>query len=99
MNQKGGFFSSFLLPIMTANLPLIKNALPPLAKSVLIPLGLMAATSATGEAISNKIYGLGMTTLRISKEQMKDVMEIVIYFEESGLLNKCVSKTIENEAK
>ena len=30
---------------------------------------------------------------------MKDIMEIVIYLEESSLLNKSVSKTSENEKK
>ena len=30
---------------------------------------------------------------------MKGFMEIVKHFEESGLLNKVVSKTIQNEAK
>ena len=40
-----------------------------------------------------------MVTLIISNEEMKDIMEIVKYLEESVLLNKSVSKTIENEEK
>ena len=40
-----------------------------------------------------------MTTLIISKEEMKYVIEIVKYLEKSGLLNKGVSKTVENKAK
>ena len=40
-----------------------------------------------------------MITLIISNEEMKDIMEIVKYLEESVLLNKSVSKTIENEEK
>ena len=40
-----------------------------------------------------------VTTLIISNEEMNDFMKIVMSFEESGLLVKGVSKTIENEAK
>ena len=60
----------------------------------MISLGLLAAASTTDEAIPKKIYGSGMTPLRISKE-MKNVMEIVIYFEESGLLNKLLAKQLK----
>ena len=45
-NQEGGFLS-FFRPLTTAGLPLIKGALTPLAKSVLIPFGLTRAASAT----------------------------------------------------
>ena len=41
----------------------------------------------------------GMTTLTISNEEMNDIMRIVKPLEESGLLIKGVSETIENEAK
>ena len=44
---------------MTAGLSLMKNVLTPLAKSVLIPLGLTAAASATEAAFPKKIYGSG----------------------------------------
>ena len=40
-----------------------------------------------------------MTTPIFSNKEMKGFMEIVKHFEESGLLNKVVSKTIRNEAK
>ena len=36
---------------MAAHLPLVKSVLTPLAKCVLVPLGLMAATSATNTTI------------------------------------------------
>ena len=45
------------------------------------------------------IYGLDMTTLIISNEEMKDMMEIVKSLEQSGLLEKVVSETNENEEK
>ena len=76
----------------------MKNILKPLAKSILMPLGLMAAALATDMAIY-KMFGSGFTTLIIFNEEMEDIMEIVKSPEDSGLLIKGVSKTIKNEAK
>ena len=42
-------------PLMSAGVPLMKNVLTPLAESILIPLGLMAALSAIDAAIQKKI--------------------------------------------
>ena len=84
---------------MRVGLPLMKNILTPSAESVLIRLALTAAASATDAAIQTQIYVSGMTTLIILKEEMKYVIEIVKYLEKSGLLNKGVSKTVENKAK
>ena len=49
--QSGGFLSKLLGPLLKAGLPLIKNVIKPLAKSVLIPLGLTAAASAAHAGI------------------------------------------------
>ena len=49
-------------------MPLIGNVLKPLAKSVLIPLGLTEAASATDVAIQEKMFGSGNTALMISNE-------------------------------
>ena len=58
----------FLQPLMTAGLPLFENVLTTLAKTVLIPLGLTAATSATDTAIQKEIFdGSGTTALIISE--------------------------------
>ena len=46
-----------------------------------------------------KNCGLGMTTLIISNEEVKDVMKIIKSLEESGLLIKGVSTTIETLEK
>ena len=73
--------------------------LQPLAKSILIPLRLTASQSVRDATIQNKIYGSGTTTLIISNEEMKDIMKIIKSLEDSGLLIKGVSKTIQNEAK
>ena len=77
----------------------MKNILKPLAKSVLIQLGLTTAVSATDQANHKKIFGSGNMTLRISNEDMNDIMKIIESLEESGLLIKDISKTIKNEAK
>ena len=73
----------------------MKNVLKELAKSVLIPLTLTAATDA---AIHKKMFRAGLTAI-ISNEEMNDIMKIVKSLEESGLLIKGVSKTIKNEAR
>ena len=89
-------FSNFLRPLMTAGLPLMKSVLTPLPKNVLLPLGLATGMSAADAAIQKKIYGSGTIALVISNEEMEDIMEIVKSLEESGLLIKGISETIEN---
>ena len=43
MIQSGGFLGRLLSPLLKTGLPLMKSAIQPLAKGVLIPLGLNAA--------------------------------------------------------
>ena len=54
MIQSGGFLGRLLGPLLKTGLPLIKNVIKPLAKSVLIPLGLTAAASAADAGIHKK---------------------------------------------
>ena len=65
----------------------------------LIPLGLTAAASAADAGIHKKILGSGNTTLIISNEEMNDVMKIVQGLEDSNILLRGVTKTIESETK
>ena len=99
IGQSGGFLGRILGPLLKTGLLLMKNVLKPLAKSVLIPLGLTAPTSATDAAIHKKMFGSGFITLIISNEEMNDIMKIIKSLEESGLLTKGVRETIQNEAK
>ena len=69
-----------------------------LAKNVLAPLGLTAAISAIDGSIQKKIHGSGVK-LVIEEEDRKDIMKIIEALENSGILLKGVSKTIENETK
>ena len=71
----------------------------PLAKSVLIPLGLTAAVSATDAAIHKNMFGSGVTALIISNKEKNDIMKIVKSFKKSGLFIKNVSEKIKNEPK
>ena len=52
--QSGGFLGKFLGPLLKTGLPLIKNVIKPLAKTVLIPLGLTGAVSAADAGIHKK---------------------------------------------
>ena len=68
--QSGGFLGRLLGPLLKTGLPLIKNVIKPLAKSVLIPSGLTAAESAADAGIHKKILGSGNTTLIISNDEI-----------------------------
>ena len=89
MIQSGGFLGRLLGPLLKTGLPLIKNVIKPLAKSVLIPLGLTAAASAAEAGIRKKVLGTGnTTTLIISNDEIHEIIKIVKSLENSGLLLK-----------
>ena len=58
MIQSGGFLGKLLGPLLRNGLPLTKGVIKPLAKSVLVPLGLTAAASAADAGIHKKILDL-----------------------------------------
>ena len=95
MIQSGGFSGSLLGRLAG---PLMKVAMP-LAKNVLAPLGLSAAMSAIDESIKKRMLGSEVTALIISNDEMDDILKIVKSLENSGVLLKGVSETIQHEAK
>ena len=102
MIQSGGFLGKLLGPLLKTGLPLMKSIIKPLAKSVLIPLGLTAAAASAAEAGIHKkilVSGYSNTTLTISNDEMDDILKIVKSLEDSGVLLKGVSETIHHEAK
>ena len=54
MIQSGGFLGRLFGPLLRTELPLMKSVIKPLAKSVLVPLGLTAAASAADAGIHKK---------------------------------------------
>ena len=106
MIQSGGFLGRLLGLLLKAGLPLMKHVVKPRAKSVLIPLGL---TLAADEGIHKKILASGKhttdsashnnTILIITNNEMRCIIRIVKSLDDSGLLLKGVSETIQNEAK
>ena len=94
LRQSGGFLGKLLSKLAG---PLMKVALP-LVKNVLAPLGLTASMSAIDGSIQKKIHGSGIK-LAFEEEDMNDIMKIIKALENSGILLKGVSKTIENETK
>ena len=86
--QSGGFLGSLLSKLAG---PLIKVAVP-LAKNILPPLGITAAVSAIDAGIQKKIQ---IKTLKISNEEMNNIMNIVQALEDSNILLKGVTKTIK----
>ena len=110
MIKSGGFLDRLLGPLLKTGLPLTENVIKPVAKSVLIPLELIAAVSVADAGTHKKFLGSGhrpsssalhnnTTALIISNDEMKDIIKIVKYLEDSGLLLKGVSKTVQNEAR
>ena len=100
MIHSGEFLGKLLGPLLKTGLPLIKSVITPLAKSVLISLGLTAAASAADAGIHQKILGSGNnTTLIISNKDMDDLIQIVKSLEDSGLLLKEITESVQNEIK
>ena len=102
MIQSGGFLGKLPGPLLKTGLPLIKHVFTPLAKSVLIPLGLTAAAAAADAdaGIHKKILASGgNTTLIISNKDMDDLIKIVKSLEDPGLLLKGVTESVQNEVK
>ena len=78
---------------------MIKSVINPLAKNVLIPLGLTAAASAADAGLHKRILGSGNATLVISNKDTEDLIKIVKSLEDSGLLLKGVTESVQNEVK
>ena len=102
-NDENNFPHKFLLTntrvsrlgqLLKASLLLIKNVLKPLAKSVLIPLRLTTAVSATGASIHKKMFGSGMNSLIISNEQMNNIIKIIVlitFLSPAYAITRCIS--------
>ena len=58
-----------------------------------------AAASATDAGIHKKILGSGNTRLIISNDEINDIIKIIKSLEDSGLLLKGVTETVQNEVK
>ena len=97
MIQQGGFLGRLLGPLLKTALPLIKNVIETLAKSVLIPIGLTTAASAADAGIHKKILGSeNMTTLTISNNEIEDIIKILKSLKDSGLLLEGLTETVQN---
>ena len=70
VRQSEGVLGRLLSPLPKNGLPLMKKVLKFLAKSVLIPLGLIVVAAATDVAIHKK-------TFRSGNQEMNDIMVIV----------------------
>ena len=63
-------------------------------------LGLTAAASATDTAINKKILGSGNhTTLKISNDDLNDLLEVIKSLEKNGILLDRITETVKNEVK
>ena len=103
MMQSGGFLGRLLVPLLKTGLLIIKNVIRPLAKSVFIHLGLTAAALAADAGIHKKLFVSGhnknATTLIISNNEMEYIIEIVKSLEDSSLLIKGITETVQIEVE
>ena len=53
----------------------------------------------SGDTETHRIFGSRITSLISSSEEIKEIMKIVKFIKDSGLLIQVVTKTIENETK
>ena len=88
IGQSGGFLGTLLGTLLKTGFPLMKNIPKPLAKSVLILLGLTEAASATDAAFHKKMFGSGTIALIIFSEETNYIMKIFKSLEEFDLLIK-----------
>ena len=92
--QKGQFLR-FLAPLLVLGLPLLKSVIKPLGM-----LDLAAATSATDAAIHKKALGKGNhKTLLISNNDLNNLLKVIKYLENSGILLDGITETVKNEVK
>ena len=75
------------------------KAAVPIAKTILAPLWLTAATSAIDACSQKEIHGSGTAFLIISNEEMNDIIKTAQALEDSNVLLKEINATIENETK
>ena len=101
----GEFPGTNIGTLMKAGLPLIKNIIKPLAKSLPVPLRLTAAAPPPDASFLQIILVSRTTPLTISNKEKEDIKKIIRYFEEFDLLIHWywllilihVSKRIKNE--
>ena len=89
MIQSGGFLGRLLGPLLKTVLPLMKNVIKPLAKSLFVRINCSSISSNAG--IHKKILGSDKHTsdsasrnnaiLIISNDEMKDIIKIVKYLQ------------------
>ena len=65
----------------------------------MVPIGSTAAALVTDVTFQEKIHRLGMRKQIISDEEMKNISKIAKSLEETTIIMKSASETIENENK
>ena len=99
MIQSEGFLVILRGPLLKKGLKNMKNVIETLGKSLLIPLGLTAAASTADAGVHKKIFESGNTTLITSNNKLEDIIKIIKSLEDSDLLLRGVTETVQNKIK
>ena len=75
IRQSGDILDRRLVQLLKTGLLSMKDVAKPSVKSVLMELESTTPTPATDTAIPINIFGSGMTKLKFSYEEMKDIMK------------------------
>ena len=75
IRQSGDILDRRLVQLLKTGLLSMKDVAKPSVKSVLMELESTTPTPATDAAIPINIFGSGMTKLKFSNEEMKDIMK------------------------
>ena len=95
IGQWGGLGFNFLGP-------LLRSALPSLAKNVVAPLAVQTAASAIDAGIQKGIHGSGMGInkkfkLCINSDELKDILQVIAALEHSGSLVEGITETVADK--
>ena len=78
MIQLGGFLGKLLGPLLKTGLPLMKSVIQPLAKSILILIGLTTAVSAADTGIHKETLGSGHNKTSIISNDEINLMGFIL---------------------
>ena len=93
--QEGGFGFNFLGP-------LLRKAIPSLAKNVVAPLAVQTAASAIDAGVQKAIHGSGSGMnkkfkLCINSDELKDILQVIASLEHSGSLVEGTTETVADQ--
>ena len=104
MMQEGGFFGAFAGPIFSS---IFRTAVPAIAKNVVAPLAVQAASSAVDAGIQKAIMGSGIQNINnkkkfklcINSNELREILQAIAALEKSGELVEGITETVADSVQ